>query len=362
MKILVIQQKMIGDVLTSTILFEALRQKYPKAELHYLIYRHTFPVVQGNPNIDKSILFEDRDNRLPRFLGILNRIRQEGYDLVIDVYAKIGSSIITAWSGAPQRVSFRKWYTAPAYTTALRPKKHPETKAGLAVENRLLLLSPLGDTHSPGIKPRIWLNPEEVAEARQRLADVGVDPQQPLVMCSILGSSQQKTYPLPYMAQILDRMHQKTGTRLLFNYIPSQKDLARSLLDQCRKETQSATYFEIFGKSLREFMALTSCCDALIGNEGGAVNMAKALNVPTFSIFSPQIRKQNWSIFEDGKQNLSVHLEDYKPELFQGVSKGELRKKSASLYELLRPNLILAELDRFLELNIRKQKTDKEQT
>ena len=37
MKILVIQQKMIGDVLTTSLLFELLREKNPEAELHYLI-------------------------------------------------------------------------------------------------------------------------------------------------------------------------------------------------------------------------------------------------------------------------------------------------------------------------------------
>ncbi len=54
MKILVIQQKMIGDVLTSSILFEALRLKYPNAQLDYLINEHTFPVVQNMTNSGKQ--------------------------------------------------------------------------------------------------------------------------------------------------------------------------------------------------------------------------------------------------------------------------------------------------------------------
>ena len=57
MKILVIQQKMIGDVLTSTILFEALRSKYPNAQLDYLINSHTFAVVKHNPFIDNIVYF-----------------------------------------------------------------------------------------------------------------------------------------------------------------------------------------------------------------------------------------------------------------------------------------------------------------
>ena len=55
MKILIIQQKMIGDVLTTSLLFELLRDKYPNAELHYLINSHTFPVVENNPFINKFV-------------------------------------------------------------------------------------------------------------------------------------------------------------------------------------------------------------------------------------------------------------------------------------------------------------------
>ena len=56
-KILVIQQKMIGDVLTTSILFELLRKKYPDAQLDYLINSHTYPVVENNPFIDSFVFF-----------------------------------------------------------------------------------------------------------------------------------------------------------------------------------------------------------------------------------------------------------------------------------------------------------------
>ena len=36
-KYLIIQQKMIGDVLTSSILCEAIKQKNPSAKVHFLV-------------------------------------------------------------------------------------------------------------------------------------------------------------------------------------------------------------------------------------------------------------------------------------------------------------------------------------
>ena len=49
MKILVIQQKMIGDVLISSIICNNLRIAYPEAQIDYLIYPFTKPAVENNP-------------------------------------------------------------------------------------------------------------------------------------------------------------------------------------------------------------------------------------------------------------------------------------------------------------------------
>ncbi|HSM64086.1 MAG TPA: hypothetical protein VK833_09135, partial [Gillisia sp.] len=80
MKILVIQQKMIGDVLTSSILFEALRNEYPKAQLHYLVYSHTTPVLEHNPFIDKILHFDESTKKAFQFSTFLKEVKKERYD------------------------------------------------------------------------------------------------------------------------------------------------------------------------------------------------------------------------------------------------------------------------------------------
>lgn len=350
---------MIGDVLTSSILFHALREKHPTAQLHYLIHRHTAPVVENNPFIDELILFDPKEDQRPQaFFHLLKSIKYQHYDVVIDVYSKINSAVITGYSGAGVRVSYDKWYTRKAYTHTFKNKKKSQTNAGLAIENRMQLLQALDPGFPIKLKPKIYLTSEEKKAAKLRLEAGGITLEKPLFMCGILGSSEAKTYPLPYMAQVLDYIVEKTGAQLLFNYIPGQVEEAGKLYDLCNPETQKLIFFDIFGTSLKEFMAITSYCDALIGNEGGAVNMAKALNVPTFAIFSPQIKKENWSIYEDGEKNVSVHLRDYKPHELKDLSTPEIAKKSPQFYELLLPNLIFAKLEMFLRKTTA-NKTDK---
>ena len=75
MKVLVIQIKMIGDVLASTVICETIKKNHPEAEIHYLIQKNTFAVVDNNPFVDKVIFFEPEEHK-----GFLN-LYQFGKDL-----------------------------------------------------------------------------------------------------------------------------------------------------------------------------------------------------------------------------------------------------------------------------------------
>ncbi|SKB43725.1 heptosyltransferase-2 [Salegentibacter salinarum] len=341
---------MIGDVLTSSILFEALRKNYPDAELHYLIYPHTRPVIENNPVIDKVIEYDHTSNKSPvNFISFLQKLRKENYTVVIDVYSKISTGILSFLSTADMRIGYKKPYTHFFYSHVFNQNIQEKSSAGIAIEKRLQLLSPLKGNFSSEFKPQIYLTENEKLKAKKQLTNAGLLEGKPLFMISVLGSSIEKTYPPEYLAVLLDHIVEFTNGNLIFNYIPSQEEKALNIYRLCAPVTQKAIHLNILGESLREFMALTSYCTALIGNEGGAVNMAKALNIPTFAIFSPSVKKQNWSVYDDGISQVSVHLEDFMPEDFKQCSKKEIRKKTSFLYEKFKPQYIIPGLNKFLK-------------
>ncbi len=341
---------MIGDVLTSSMLFEALRLKYPNAQLHYLINEHTFPVVQNNPFIDHFIFFtpEIEKSKLKLF-KLAKNIRAEKFDVVIDAYCKLSSNFISAWSGADIKISKYKSYSSFVYSHPIKYKTSPTTVAGLAIENRLQLLEPLDFQLSKNIiKPKIYLSDSEKDKAKDKLLNSNIDLRKPLFMMNVLGSGISKTYPLKNMAMAVDTVVEKTNGHILFNYIPNQLKEAKAVFKHCKPETQKHIFMAIYGTNLREFLALTSYCTAVIGNEGGAINMAKALNIPTFSIFSPWIDKETWGMFED-ENHVSVHLKDFKPEIFNNSEGKKLKKEALTLYKKFKPSYFSEVLKSFLE-------------
>jgi heptosyltransferase-2 len=351
MKILIIQQKMIGDVLTTGILFEAIKLRYPGSELHYVINSHTYPVVENNPFIDKFRFFTpEHETSKRKLLQFSNQLRKENYDVVIDVYSKLSSNIITMSSKAKTKISIDKGHNSLIYNHRFKHKSKADTNAGLAIENRLQLLKPLDIDTSKIVRPKIYLADNEKYNAKKFLESHALDLEKPLFMIGVIGSGSDKTYPFPYMAEVINQIVlEHPESQVLFNYIPKQEEDARAVLELCSPETKKQIFFEVFGKNLRDFLAITSHCDALIGNEGGSINMAKALNIPTFTIFSPWIKKEAWSMFDDGEKQVSVHLIDYDANSYSNIKHPkELKSKTSELYEEFKPDFFKKDLKIFL--------------
>ena len=83
------------------------------------------------------------------------------YDVVVDVYSKTSSNIMSWFSKAKTKISKYKHYTSFIYSHTFKDAKIPKTNAGLAIENRLQLLEPLNISVTETIKPKIYLTEEE---------------------------------------------------------------------------------------------------------------------------------------------------------------------------------------------------------
>ena len=352
MKILVIQQKMIGDVLVSSLLCRHLKENLANPEIYFLANKGCEAVLLHNPHIDKIVLFqpEYRKSKLA-FYGFLKEIRAANFDVVIDVYGKMESMLITWFSRASTGISHYKWYSRPIYTHAMPLQSRTKEARGLVIQDRLQLLKPLFTSlKSPGAVPKIYLREEEKKIARTTLAEKGIDLNRPLLMIGALGSTINKTYPFEYLAQVLDHVTEKMPDAiLLFNYIPSQQDEIIKILDHCSPTCRKRIRADVYAENLRSFLGYLSQCSFLLSNEGGAVNMAKALDIPTFSIYSPWISREAWDTCGEDNRHYAVHLKDFLPDQYNSKSKKELKQNSQALYQVFKPEIFKDVLNEFLQ-------------
>jgi heptosyltransferase-2 len=201
------------------------------------------------------------------------------------------------------------------------------------------------------LRPKIYLTEKEISDGKKWLLNNEASLNKRITMVSVLGSSNNKTLPFSYLAELLDRYVSETNSQLLFNYIPDQKNEALAIFQKCKEKTKSNILIDAFAPSLRDFLKVVVHCDAVIGNEGGAINMAKALSTPTYAIFSPWIEKHAWNNDEDGEKHIAIHLSDVLPSMIKGVKISRLKKDTVKLYKEFKPELIWPSLQTFIQRN-----------
>jgi ADP-heptose:LPS heptosyltransferase len=352
-KILVIQHKMIGDVLISSIICDNLRKVYPDAQIDYLVNDNTLPVLENNLSISNTIVFGKKEQK--SFLKLLKfayKIRKQKYDILIDAYSKLQSWTITLISGAKVKISYKKPGRTWLYNHNIPYAKQPASYLGLAIERRLSLLEPIGINDSLITFPTLYVTTEEQKWANKLFENYKIPRDRKTIMLSIIGSEKRKTYPLEYMSQLISFIADNFDVNFLFNYFPKQIEDAKKIYENCSEKAKTSIYFDVFGNSIREYLAIMDNCDMIIGNDGGAINMAKALDKPSFIIFSPWIEKKIWATFEDGKKHTSVHLQDFEAQLFVDKTESELKENAIQLYWEFLPDYIKPKLKDFLSLNI----------
>lgn len=353
--ILIIQNKRIGDALLTSVIANNIKTIFPESKVTFFAYDYTSGVLENNPNIDTLWLVNEKDlKNQAYFFKVLKQVRKNKYDLIFDPYAKFQSKMMCLFSGSPMRLGFKrknKKLKLPFYTKAIDFKEKATLPCGRAIEDRVNMVEAAFSLPSPNYHPKIFLSEEEL---KRNFNGIG---KKPVVMFGVLGSVPKKSMPKEYIAQLVDYVASNYDVTVLFNYAPHQKADALAIYDLCKN--QDSINLDIYAQSIRDFAVLMNQCDMLIANEGGSVHITKALNKPTFTIYSPYIDKDAWNSFEDGTMHQSVHLKEEKPELYDSFDREttkKIEKNPEFLYQQLTPEIILGKLESYLKNHLESQK------
>ena len=100
MKILLIRFSSIGDIVLTTPVVRCLKKQL-NAEVHYLTKKAYYSMLSQNPYIDKVHLYGGEMSRT------VNKLKQENYDLIIDLHNNIRTLRIK-WQLGKKAYSFKK--------------------------------------------------------------------------------------------------------------------------------------------------------------------------------------------------------------------------------------------------------------
>ena len=197
-RILVCQQRQIGDVLLAVPALELLKKRFPRAELHLFTENKCEPLLRRNPHIDAFHLLDKTAlSSLPRQWAWYRRAAAHGYDIVVDFQQLPRCRMLTRFSRAPVRLSFPPpWYRSRLYTHTVAPVP------GYAAAVKVSLLAPFG-IEWRGEPPRVYLDDAERKASRVLLASLGLRDGQRLITVDPTHRRPSKRWPAACYARLL---------------------------------------------------------------------------------------------------------------------------------------------------------------
>jgi ADP-heptose:LPS heptosyltransferase len=132
-KFLIIQTAFIGDVVLATPLIEKLHFFFPDAQIDFLLRKGNEQLLTGHPYIHEILIWDKKKNKQKNLFRVLQRIRKNRYDKVINVQRFFATGLLSAFSGAKEIIGFDKNPLSFLFT-----KKIKHVYGGLNISNTIL--------------------------------------------------------------------------------------------------------------------------------------------------------------------------------------------------------------------------------
>ena len=109
-RIAIIKPSALGDIIHSLPVLSALRRRYPDAHITWVVNKAYEPLLRGHPELDATLTFDRAAVRKGlvtaalAYGAFLPLVRQQKFDLVVDLQGLLRSGLMTMASGATRRV------------------------------------------------------------------------------------------------------------------------------------------------------------------------------------------------------------------------------------------------------------------
>ena len=279
-KILIVKPSSLGDVVHSLPFLNTIRKCFPDAEIHWVIAQGFEGLLEGHPMIERLWVIkkdswkkiQNATQTIQEIKVLFHQLKQEKFDLVIDLQGLLRSGVITAATGSPMRIGFAEAREGSRvfYTHTVTGGKNIH-----AVDRYLKIAEFLGCDISE------ILFPFPVSQSPSSLILHPSSFNAPDGYTVIVPGARWKTkrWPAEQFGKLASLLPIKTvivGSR-------SDNDIADEIVTLSKGKSIS-----LAGKTdLKVLVDIMRRAQFVVSNDSGPMHIAAALGVPVYAIFGP---------------------------------------------------------------------------
>ena len=263
MRALVIQPAFLGDVVLATPLVESLEAVGYTVDM--LVRAGNEGLLANNPKIDRLLIWEKRKHKYANLWALLKRIRQTGYDLVVNPHRYASSGMLTMFSKAKTTVGFRQNPFSGLFTHQI---EHQFGDGTHEVDRNLALLAKLGISGTR--TPRLYPSESEYPAAGAETPYVTIAP------ASVWFT---KRYPAEKWVALIKALPNELEIHLIG--APSDRELCESIQFAAGRPCR----IRAGEQSLLQSAALMAGAQMNYVNDSAPLHLASAMNAPVTAFF-----------------------------------------------------------------------------
>ncbi len=276
LRILAIRFSSIGDILLTTPLLRALRNRYGDAHLAFLTKEPFAPLLSANPRLNQVITLQAGES-LPALAG---RLRRERFTHVLNLHGSLRTRglrflVPARWSG------YRNHRLAREILIRTKRNLYPRD---LPVPERYFDAARALDVRPDGEPPEFFLE-----ESSRQQADNWIGGRftgtSPLIAVAPGAAHRTKQWPVEYWEDLVQRL-----TARGFNVVVVGGPDDRVLGDSVARRGGGAAANAAGSFGLQGTGALLARSHLLLSGDTGVMHMATGVNTPVIALFGPTVR------------------------------------------------------------------------
>lgn len=274
-EMLIIKPSALRDIVHGLQVAASIKAQRPEWRISWIVRDIYSPLVRSCAAVDQVYVFR-RDEGARGFLRLMRAVRQQEFDLVLDLQGLLRTGLMTKWSRGKRKVG----------------RADAREGAGIFYGERILLPADGIQSHvldillqfcvAAGAEPRLT-GPLRFREL-ERLNLSFMEPRKGLRPVLIFPDSGQSNKKWNGFGQLTALLIREAGRKVVWagnNYLP------------CRESFPAGTFLNLTGNtSLTSLPALLTKADWVISNDSGPMHLSAAMGLKTIGLFGPTDPRQ----------------------------------------------------------------------
>ncbi len=285
-KILLIQTAFIGDVILATALIEKLYSFYPNVDIDFLVRKGNESLLQHHPILNEVLIWNKKESKHKNLFKIWRKIRNNNYDVVVNLQRFLSTGMLTAFSGASNTIGFDKNPLSLFFKHRIKHQIDTSESSPHEVRRNLKLLATLTDETL--VKPKLYPSMADFDKVRTAGDYITISP------TSVWFTKQ---WPADKWVGLINTFPKKIKVFLLG--APTDQEA-------CANIAQKAVHPNVevlAGKlSLLQSAALMKGANMNYVNDSAPLHLASAMNAPVTAVFLSTVPQFGFTPLSDNSR------------------------------------------------------------